>query len=203
MQGVSAAEFHRAIAAGRYSQGYFVCMRLHWAILKRMDGTSELVSLLLTGVHGVFLSEIPRKVIGRIQIVLRSRNLMSHWCSYNPLRALMPRQTKLLIKLLRLDSLLGNLLIMPINQRSLKQSLQLQDLLVTPHPRIVIARQPTLRMTRIMILPDMILVHREDERAIFGEADLHDAETWRVARGVVERDALAEVVMGVGEGLPV
>jgi len=107
------------------------------------------------------------------------------------------------VKLLRLDKLLSKLLIMPKHQISLEYALQPQNHLMTPDPRIMIAHQPTLRTTGIVVFLDMVLMCCEDERAVFGEIDLHDAEAWRVARGVVEGDALAKVVVWIGEGLPI
>lgn len=49
----------------------------------------------------------------------------------------------------------------------------------------------------------MVLVRREHERAVARQVDLHEAETWRVARAVPESDALAELERRSGEGLPI
>ena len=67
------------------------------------------------------------------------------------------------------------------------------DHLVAPHPIIMIARQPALRMALLVILPDVILVRRKDPRARLRHVDLQDAEARRVARRMVHDQTLRDL----------
>ena len=74
---------------------------------------------------------------------------------------------------------------------------------MTMQPRTLIPHQPTLRRRILVILANVVLVCREQERAIARQVDLHEAEARRVAGAVAQGDALAELEGRGGEGLPV
>lgn len=83
--------------------------------------------------------------------------------------------TALLIELLRLDILGRNILVMPKNQLRIKQPLQSADHIQTAIPRVVVASQAPMRMCQLIVLRDVKLVRRPDERAIFLQVDLQNA----------------------------
>jgi hypothetical protein len=109
----------------------------------------------------------------------------------------------LLIERLPGNQLLRDLLVMPVHQRRLEQLLQPIHHGRTTHPSVMIPGKPALGMLGLVVFFDVILVRGEDECAVPLEVDLHDAQAWRVPGGVVEGDALRELEVGVGEGLPV
>ena len=93
--------------------------------------------------------------------------------------------------------------IMPKNQPRPKQPDQHLHHLMTMQPRTLIPHQPALRCRVLVVLANVVLIRREHECTVAWQADLHEAETWRVARAVPEGDALAELEGRDGEGLPV
>lgn len=60
-----------------------------------------------------------------------------------------------------------------------------------------------MRMTQFIILHDMKLVRRPDKRAVLIQVDLHDTQSRRMARGMVERDTLVKIELRVRERAPV
>jgi hypothetical protein len=92
---------------------------------------------------------------------------------------------------------------MPEHQPSPEQPHKLLHHLVAMKPRALIPHQPALRRRILVVLADVVLIRREDERAVTRQVDLHQAETRRVAGAVVERDSLADLVGRHGESLPV
>lgn len=75
--------------------------------------------------------------------------------------------------------------------------------LVTVKPRTLVAHQPALWYRVLVILADMVLIRGEHERPVARQVDLHEAETWCVARTVAESDPLTEFERRGGKGLPV
>lgn len=111
-----------------------------------------------------------------------------YWCS--------------LIELLSLNQLVVRFLVMPVDQFRLEQPFQLLDHLVRPNPRVVVSRQPTMRMRQVVVLRNVVLISSPDIRPVFLQIHLHDAKAWGVAGRVVDGDTLAEVEVVVGEGVP-
>lgn len=92
---------------------------------------------------------------------------------------------------------------MPKHQPRPKQLHKVPHHLMTAHPRIVIPRQPALRLRVLVVLAHVVLVRREEEGPVASEVDLQQAQARRVPRAVVQREALAEVEGRGAEGLPV
>lgn len=110
--------------------------------------------------------------------------------------------TSSLIILLRRPQLVGRLEIMPKHQLGVEQPLQPADHVQTADPGVVVARQPAMRVAELVVLLDVELVRRPDEGAVLLEVDLHDHQPRRVARRVVQRDALRQVEVVVVERRP-
>lgn len=92
---------------------------------------------------------------------------------------------------------------MPKDQPRIKMPLQPANHKQTAIPSVMIPCQATMRMTQLIILRNMELIRRPDKRAILLEIDLHDAQSWRMTRGMVDRDTLVKVQVRIWESVPV
>lgn len=77
------------------------------------------------------------------------------------------------------------------------------NLLTTPDPVIVISGQPTLRCRVPIVFLDMVLIAGENPRPTVVEVDLHDTQTWRMTRGVVNIDAWGDLQILTRESSPI
>ena len=82
---------------------------------------------------------------------------------------------------------------MSIHDCRLKQLLQPIYHTRTPHPIVMIPRQPALRLLRQMVLFHVVLVRREDEGSVVFQVHLHDAKAWSVPGRVVKCDTLCKI----------
>lgn len=92
---------------------------------------------------------------------------------------------------------------MPKNELSIKHPVQPLNHLQTLNPRIMIPRQPTVRMTQRIILRDVELIARPDERPILFQIDLHDNQPGAMSRTEMQRDTLEQIQMVIVKGRPI
>lgn len=105
-------------------------------------------------------------------------------------------------ELLLLHQRLRDVLIMSKNQSRPEQPLQPLNHLQTLDPGIVVPGQPSMRMTEFVILRDVELIRGPDESPVVFKIDLHNYQAWRMARGMVQCNALEEIEMVFGKGIP-
>ena len=113
------------------------------------------------------------------------------------------KSISLLIICLLSNQPIGYLLIMPKHHFRIEQPLKSLYHIQTLNPRIVIPRQPPMRMAQLIILLDMKLICREDEGSILLQIHLQDAQSGRMARRMMNGYPLEEIEMVVGESLPI
>ncbi|GAO50598.1 hypothetical protein G7K_4722-t1 [Saitoella complicata NRRL Y-17804] len=98
-------------------------------------------------------------------------------------------------------------LVMPKHHSRVVHPLQPPTHLQTAKPCIVIPRQPTMRMSILIVLLDMELITRQQKRSRVRQVELHDTETggvaWRVVDGDTGEEVDSTVRAGGLEGLPV
>lgn len=70
------------------------------------------------------------------------------------------------------------------------------------NPRVVVARQPSMRVAQLIVLCNVELVGGPNESAVLLEVHLHDTESRSVSGGVVEGDALVEIEVRLGKRVP-
>ena len=92
---------------------------------------------------------------------------------------------------------------MTVDDGGLEHFVQLFDHVVAPDPCGMVASQPTMRMTQLIVLGDVILIRGKDEGTVILEIDLHDTKTRGVARRVMQSYALVEIEVRLGERLPI
>lgn len=92
---------------------------------------------------------------------------------------------------------------MPQHNLPPRPPLQSLHHLMTLHPRRMIPRQPPLRHIIPEILPDVILITRENPRAAILQIYLHNAQSRCMARGVVNIDSRRDFIVRTVNGHPV
>lgn len=92
---------------------------------------------------------------------------------------------------------------MPGDDAALCRGLEALEALRTLEPGRVVAGEPALRDAVAPVLDDVAVIADEEEGAAVGQVNLHADEAVRVARQVVQRDALAKVNGAFVERLPV
>lgn len=75
--------------------------------------------------------------------------------------------------------------------------------LVTPDPIVVVPSQPTLRMTVLVVLADVVHVRGEDPGAAVVQVDDQDAQPGGVAGSVSDVEARRDLEEVAVEGLPI
>ena len=85
------------------------------------------------------------------------------------------------------------LLVMPQDDLCLRAPCKHLNHLVASHPVVMVSGQPALRMTILIVLPDMVLIGGKDPCPGLGQVDLQDAETRGVARRMAQGEALGDL----------
>ena len=134
------------------------------------------------------------KMVAYIDRIMRGRGLC--------VKAVKGSSPFLFIVLLRTHQSARRLLVMTIYQLRLEQALQPLDHLQTLDPSIVIARQPAVRVRQLIILRNVELIRGPDERPILVQIHLHHTQPRRMARRVVQSDALKQVEVLIRKGVP-
>lgn len=76
------------------------------------------------------------------------------------------------------------------------------NLLMAPHPTIVIPRQPPLRHIILKVLLHMVLIARENPRPAVLHINLQDAQPRRMPRGMMDVQARRNLVVAAVERHP-
>ena len=77
------------------------------------------------------------------------------------------------------------------------------DHLVAAMPIIMVSCQPSLNGIVVVVVRHMVHIRGEDPRATVRHIDLHDAQSWCMARCMADVDALSQLEEFAVEGLPV
>lgn len=83
---------------------------------------------------------------------------------------------------LLIDELSRNIHVMAEDQPGIKESLKSTDHVEAAIPCIMISRQPSMGMTKLIVLRNVKLVRSPDEWPIICEVDLHDTQSRRMSR---------------------